>query len=563
MTFDRVTRVRRLPRAAKSALMATAAALAIGNAAALAQNQGSGPGAPLKFRNSYFGYGLAVGPRVTYTDNISLAPDGLRDGEFAAGVSTDASAIYSNNRFTGIFDGTLDVSYLTDQSEIVASQDIGAVGTATIADNLFYVDLGASSSRQLAGEDARFSHNVNAGRNQRVNVHDFAVSPYLNRRFGDGSAVELRYRFAQAFIESNSTNLNRTIFDRNSRTQEVVATYDSGRALDRLNVALTAYGNRTRDYGAQLLQDYEYERGTLQGDFQFGLSDRFALAGSIGYDEVDTSAPTNFISEDELSGVFWDAGFRLTPGRKTDILLKYGRRYGNDSINGYIRYDVTERIHFAANASRTFQTRALASATQYQAMQRRTLDFVENLRAGGSGDASGIVDALTRVARQRFGVQQIGLGVADNVNASLAGVFGRTTLTMAGHYRDVDYGFRQIETIGVTGGIRRAMSRRMTAYSNVFYRRADSTADLTACLADPTQFFLDPTAPGFDAAASCGAVAGFQGTNTTVGGRIGISYRVYQNVSAFGEYAHTERFSQNPGLEYGENTVTAGLQLEF
>lgn len=555
--------MRPLPRAAKTALLATAAAFAFGHATAFAQNQPAGPQAPLKFRNSYFGYGLAVGPRVTYTDNISLAPDGFRDDEFAAGVSADGSAIYSTNRFTGIIDGSLDVSYLTDQAELVASQDIGAVGTATVADNLFYVDLGASSSRQLAGEDARFSNNVNAGRNQRVNVHDFAVSPYLNRRFPDGSAVELRYRFAQAFIENNSTNLNRQIFDRNSRTQEVVATYDSGRALDRVNVALTAYGNKTRDYGAQLIQDYEYERGSLQGDVQAALSDQFALAGTIGYDEVDTTAPASFLAEDQLSGVFWNAGFRFTPGRKTDMLIKYGRRYDNDFIDGYIRYDVTERIHFAANASRTFQTRALASATQYQAMQRRTLDFVENLRAGGSGDASDIVDALTRVARQRFGVQQIGLGVANNVNATLAGAFGRTTVSMSGHYRDVDYGYREIETIGVTLGLRRAMSRRMSAYSNIFYRHVDSAADLTSCLADPTLFFLDPTVPGFDAALSCNAVIGFQGDNSTVGGRIGLSYRVYQNVSAFGEYSHTERFSQNAAQEYGENTVTAGLQLEF
>jgi len=564
MVIDREKLMRPLPRTAKNALLATAAIAFVGNAAALAQGQDVGPPAPLKFRNNYFGYGLAVGPRVTYTDNIALAPDGFRDDEFAAGVAANGSAIYSTNRFTGIIDGSLDVSYLTDQAELVANQDIGAVVTATIADNLFYVDLGASTSRQLAGEDARFSHNVNAGRNQRVNVHDFAVSPYLNRRFGDGSAVELRYRFAQAFIaNNNTTNLNQAIFDRNSRTQEVVATYDSGNVFDRLDVTLTAYGNKTRDYGSQLLQDYEYERGTLQGDLQFAVTDRFALAGTIGYDEVDTTAPATFLSEDALTGVFWSAGFRATPGRKTDILLKYGRRYDDDFINGTLRYDVTNRIRFTANAARTFQTRALSSATQYQALQRRTLDFVDSLRSGNTGDASGIIDALTRVSRQRFGAQQIGLGVSNDVNAGLAGVFGRTTLQASAHYHDTDYGFRQVETIGGVFGAQRALSRRMSAYTNVFYRRVDSTADLASCLADPALFYLDPTAPGFDVNQSCDAIVGFQGRTSTVGGRIGVSYRVYQNVSAFGEYSHTERFSQNQNLEYGENTVTAGLQLDF
>ena len=563
MMIDREKITRPLPRSAKTTLLAAAALTVVGHAAALAQSQSSGPGAPIQFRNDYFGYGLALGPRVTYTDNISLAPDGFRDDEFAAGIAADGAAIYSTNRFTGIIDGTLDVSYLTDQAELVASQDVGAVGTATISDNLFYVDIGASSSRQLAGEDARFSQNVNAGRNQRVDVHNVAASPYLNRRFADGSAAELRYRFSQSLIEGDQGNFNQEIFDRNSRTQEVVATYDSGNAFSRLDMTLTAYGNKTRDYGSSVLTDYEYEQGTLQGDFEFAVTDRFALAGTVGYDDVDTTAPASFIPEDELTGVFWNAGFRAQPGRKTDILLKYGRRYDDDFITGSLRYDISPSIRFTASAGRTFQSRATSSATQYQALQRRTLDFVESLRENGVGEAGGVVDALTRVARQRFNVQQIGLGVSNNANASLAGVFGRTTVSLSAAYNDSDYGFRQIKSYGGSLGAQRALSRRMSAYTNIFWRRLEANSDLTACIADPAQFFLDPTVPGFDPVGACNALVGFQGDNDTVGGRIGLSYRVYKNVSAFGEFGHTERFSQNPQFEYGENTVTAGLQLEF
>lgn len=562
-TTNRVRLMRPLPRFARSALFATAAAVVVCQSVALAQNQQAGPQASLQFRNDYFGYGLAVGPRVSYTDNIALAPDGLRDDEFAAGVAANGSAIYSTNRFTGIIDGSLDVSYLTNQSELVASQDVGAVGTATIADNLFYVDVGASSSRQLAGENARFTQNVNAGRNQRVNVHNVAASPYFNRRFANGSAAELRYRFSQVYIDPNQSNLANPSFSRNSRTQEVVATYDSGNAFDRLDVTLTAYGNRTRDYGAQLLQDYEYEQGTLQGDLQFALTDRFALAGTIGYDDVDTTAPATFIPEDQLTGVFWNAGFHARPGRKTDILIKYGQRYDDDFIDGTIRYDISERVTFSATAARTFQTRAQTIATQYQALQRRTLDFVEALRAGGGGDASGVVDAMTRVARQRLSAQQIGLGVSNNVNASLAGDFGRTKVGIQANYHDTDYGFRQIETIGAGLSAQRALSRRMAAYTNVFYRRVDSGADVASCIADPTLFGFDVTIPGFDAMTACDSLVGFQGRTSTVGGRVGIAYRLYKNVSAFGEYGHAQRFSPNAALEYGENSVTAGLQVEF
>lgn len=550
-------------RKISSILLATAAGVAASNAAALAQQQDTGPQAQLKFRNSYFGYGLSVGPRVSYTDNIQLAPSGFRNDEFAASIGANGSAIYSNNRFTGIIDGSLDVSYLTDQSEVVASQDVGAVGTATIADNLFYVDLAASSSRQLAGENARFSQNVNAGRNQRVNVHNVAVSPYFNRRFPNGSAAELRYRFSQVFLDGNSANPFSANFDGNSRTQEVVATYNTGNAFDRLSVGVTAYGNKTRDYGSAVLQDIEYEQGTVLGDVQFALTERFAVTGAAGYDEVDTTAPATFLSEDELTGVFWRAGFRAQPGRKTDVRLEYGRRYDDDFVNATVSYDLSSRVSFTLSADRSFQTRSQSSATQFEALQRRTLDFVESLRNGEPGDASGVIDALTRVSRNRVGSQQIGLGVSNNARAQLTGDFGRTTLAAYANYQDTDYGFREIETYGAGLSAQRAISRRMSGYVNAFYRHVDSTSNLTSCLLDPALFGFDTTIPGFDGTLACGSLVNFDGSTNTLGGRLGVAYRVYKNVSAFGEYAHTQRFSPNAALEYSENSVTAGVQLEF
>lgn len=556
-----------LPRAARKALLAASSLVVVGHAAALAQYQASGPVAPLKFRNDYFGYGLAVGPRVTYTDNIFLAPDGFRDDEFAGGVAVNGSAIYSNKRFSGIIDGTLDGSYLTDQAEFVVSQDVSGVGTFTVTDNLFYVDVGASSTRQLAGEDARFSQNVNAGRNQRVNVHNFALSPYLNRRFANGSAAEIRYRFGQVFIDPNTSNSNpnnvNSGISREARTQEVVATYDSGNALSRVDAKLTAYGNKTHEDNAGFFGDYEYKQGTLQGDFQVSLTDRFALAGTVGYDDVNTTAPATFFPEDRLNGVFWNAGFRAKPGPKTDILLKYGRRYDGEFINGNLSYDISSRLRFHATADRTFTSSSASSATRYQAMQRQTLDFVDRLRAGGTSDPTGVLDALTRVSRQRWGSQQIGLGVANDVTAGLSGSYGRTSFGLYGNYHDVDYGFRQLETIGAGISAQRSISRKMSGYANIFYRRINGTADITGCIADPASYGFDVTVPGFSAGQACTSLVGFQGDFNTVGGRVGVAYRLYQNVSAFTEYGHTERFSQTPSQEYGEHTVSAGLQLEF
>ena len=191
MTFDKDQFFKPLPRRWKAALLATSASVACLGAIANAQSNTTGPQANLKFRNDYFGYGLSVGPRVTYTDNIGLQPSPFKNDEIAVSIGSNGSAIYATDRLAAIFDGSLDVSYLVDDGSLVASQDVGGVATATVSDNLFYVDVAASSSRQLAGENARFSRNINAGRNQRINVHNFSVSPYLNHQFADGSAAAI------------------------------------------------------------------------------------------------------------------------------------------------------------------------------------------------------------------------------------------------------------------------------------------------------------------------------------------------------------------------------------
>lgn len=552
-----------LPRRAKAALLATSAVFAvIGAASAVAQEQDTGPQAQLRFRNDYFGYGLSVGPRATYTDNINLSPDLNKEDEVALSAAANGSAIYSTNRVTAIIDGSLDVSYLLDASDIVASQDVGAVGTITLAENLFFIDAAGSTSRQLAGDNARFSRNINAGRDQRVNVHNLALSPYLNRRFNDGSAVELRYRINQVFIEDGAGAGQ--LFNNDSRTQEAIASYQTGERFDRVEVALTAYGNKTREYGSSALSDFDFRQATGLAEMQFALTERFALSGAIGYDEVDSTAPAQFIPAERLSGLFWRAGFRARPGRRTDIRLEYGERYDDDFIDANLSYALSNRLNFSASAGRSFRTRAQAVSTQFEALQRRTLDFVERLREGEVGDAEEIVDALTRANRQRFSAQNIGFGIANEANARLTALFGtRSSANVYGFYSDTDFSYRAITLYGGGVGATHQLSRRLSAFGDIFYRNVDSTIDPASCLADPRLFGLDVTLVGFDPVFECNRLVEQNGVTDTIGGRFGASYRLARNASVFGEYSHTERFSENAILEYGENTFTAGLQVEF
>ena len=566
-----MTRSTKTTRTLRTGALGAAAATALTGAAGAQSFNDQEVSAPLKFRSNYFGYAASVSPRVTYTDNINLNPDPFEEGEFIASTVFNGAAIYSTKRLTAIVDGDLDFSWLTDQGEVVVNQDIAGTATATVVDNLAYVDISGSTSRQLAGENARFSSNINAARNQRRNVHSYSISPYLNRQFPNDGAAELRYRYSDVFVDDGDRTSDelRTFFN-DSTTHEALATYRSGDLFDRAKFILTAYGNRTEEEGAPtdvagefIIPDYTYEQGSLSASGEYALSERFALVGTVGYDEVDTDAPDQFLNGEDLSGVFWRAGFRARPGRKTDVRIEYGRRYDDDFIDANLSYQISNTLRFDARAGRTFRTRAQTVTSQYRNANRRTLEFADSLRRNNEGlSPRGVVDAANLVRGGFNNAQVVGLGVSNNAYAGLGGIFGRTQVTAYANYDDTDFGYRQTETIGGGVGLRHQFSRRLTGYTDVFYRYADTSVDLATCLATP-QFF------GFDGTSAtpvgelCAQFVAVNGKTNTVGGRIGASYRVVKNVSAFGEFSRTERFSDAPLLEYSENVVSAGLILDF
>ncbi|MEO0399757.1 MAG: hypothetical protein AAF224_10115 [Pseudomonadota bacterium] len=543
---------------------ACAAALLVGEGAIVGAHAQSTtqPQAPLSFKTDYFGYSASVSPRVGYTDNINLGRDGTEQDEFIASTVFTANAIYSAPRFTGLMSADVDLSYLTEQADFNVNQRVAGAGTFTVSENLAYFDVSGSTSRQLVGDNARFSQNLNAARDQRTNVHSFSLSPYLNRRFEDKSAAELRYRFSQVFVgDQNNAVLAGLLND--SRAHEVTASYNTGEKLDRLTIGVTAYGARTEEYGSADGLEFDFEQGTLLGEVEYEITPRFSLTGAVGVDEIRSDAPETLIPTEDLSGLFWRSGFRYRPGRKTDIRLEYGRRYDDDFVNGFISYDISRQFRFQARASRDFITRAQAVNSQFGITQRSILDFADQLREGDPRSPEGVIAAANRLNARIDNAQTIGVGASNSAAASLIGLLGRTQFNATVNYNDDEFGFRDIETIGGSLSVERQVSRQLTGYASAFYRFADTEVDFDLCLANPGFFGFDTTEPTFETFASCASFAAVNGETNTVGGRIGARYQLYRNLAVFGEYFHTTRFSEQPLLEYEENLFQAGLTLDF
>ncbi len=543
--------------------------VAVVGTAAIAQVGDFNDDPPLRMTTDYFGYSAGVSAQVGYSDNINLAPDGFEEDEFIVSSAFTAGAIFSKPRITGVILGDLDFSYLTEQDDFVINQDIGLASTFEAVEDWLYLDVAGQTSRQLLGDNARFSGNLNAARGQRANVHSYTVSPYVYREMPSQSAVELRYRFSQTLIDDGDSDANPSGRDllNNSRSHEAVASFETGNLFQRVRFRTGLYGNRTIEDGSDIFDRFEYQQGAVFAEAQLALNQRFSLSGAVGYDEVETSgAASMFFNDDDLSGVFWRAGFTATPNRRSNVRIEYGQRYGDDFVDASINYQISPRFTFAAGANRSFQTRSEANSDYFQDVQRNVLDFADRLREGDELSARDVVERANRFA-DGFGFgntsQTIGLGTTDSAFAGLYGNYDRTQVSATGFYYDTDFGFRENTTYGGSLNLDRQLTRRLTGYGGIAFRRVDTSVDQASCEAGPEFFGIDTSVPMFDAVAACTALVAVNGVTNTLIGSIGASYSLYENVSLFAEYAHTERFSEVDALEYDENSVVAGLTLEF
>ena len=552
---------RRASRAFKAALISSAACAVAFSALA----DVGAPSPPLRMKSDYFGYAAAMSPRVGYSDNINLLPDSLKDDSFSISNLFSGAAIYSSKRFTGLLSGDLDVSYISNGQDFVVNQRVGAASTFTVFENAFYIDMAGSSSRQLLGENARFSQNLNAARSQRADVHTVSASPYLFHEFADQSSAQLRFRYSKVFIDDDNAGANPFSgnFLNDSQTEEVLGAYDSGHAFDRFRFTGTIFGNKTIEDGSVVFPRIESRQRYVSSEMQYALTSNFGLSGAVGYDDIETDITPSFFDDDELSGVFWRAGFYAQPGPRTRLRAEYGRRFDDDFVDASLSYKLSSRYTFSAGASQAFETRSQSFGSQFFERQRTTLEFADRLREGAEMSPNAVIAAANRYSDIGIFAQTTGIGVSKSAYANLNGAYDRMEISAKANYQDTDYGFRQIEAFTGLLNARRQLSRRVTAYGGMFYRWSDTTIDQATCQISPFIFGFDVNAPMFDPVAACLSFALQNGETNTVGGRIGAAYRIYENVSAFAEYAYTTRFADSPTLEYSENAVVGGFTLEF
>jgi len=474
---------------------------------------------------------------VTFSDNINLEADGFEEEEFVGTVTVGATLTAQNERLSGQLDGNVSYdTFFNDTNDDGVRANVSTNWSAAVIPNLFYVDVAGGVSESFVTSD-RFSGNAVANSDDRITSFFGLVSPSVRRNLGGWANAELRYTARGQY------------FDEDDFDGGISQTFSAG---------LTSDPRKFRRFGWQAATEYEIftpedddrdddiERWTSYASVDVPVSRTLAVTGTVGYDFFSED-----IADDDLSGLFGNAGLRWQPTTRFAARAFGGYRYDGFDYGAEANYALRQNVVAGLQARRGVQFTNFAlgdSATAIPSQigtDGRVTSFVS---ANGPGSTTNIQDALAvdnfTGATGAFGDinsnNQDDDGIVDTVQAYIAGTTGRTSWNASVQAADYDYGsaFGADETIlSASAGASRELTSRLAVNAGVGFSLVDfDAADGTAL--DTSDF-------------------------ETLSIGVGLDYQLTEIVNVFGRYTYTERFADQPSDEYSENAAVIGVSASF
>ncbi|MEO5374834.1 MAG: TIGR03016 family PEP-CTERM system-associated outer membrane protein [Alphaproteobacteria bacterium] len=449
--------------------------------------------------------------RENFTDNVRGVSGAARESDFLTTVMAGIAARDRGAR------ASVDLSYDIALDRYVEAQDLDGIrhrllglGVLDVVPDALFLDLrGAVSQQPLRrrGGDTAIERRL---ADNQTRVINYAVSPYYRHAFGTFAEAMARYRYNQVMF----TDTRRADGDeapRDARIHDASLMARSGPEFTRFlwdvaaeKVHTDIEGGRSRD------------ETVIQGSREYRVNRMLSILGGIGYEDITDSGPTP-----DVRGLVWHVGTRLTPGPRTELLLRYGRRFGGQHWTGEVRHRIGPHLSFQGGYRVT-----LASQQQILADRLNDLDAerepAADLRTGLVADpnAAGL-DLVEATLRQK------------TLAGTLTGDYLRTRFTVGG-FRTVrerlDGGARDV-VVGVETGASRDLTEHLT---------------LTVAL-------------GWSHTPETRAVAG---RDTTWDAGASLAWRLSPGLTAGIGYDH-RRVDREHAPSFGENVIMARIRKEF
>jgi uncharacterized protein (PEP-CTERM system associated) len=442
-----------------------------------------------------------------------------------------------------------------------------ATATLRVADNLFYVDGSLIAQEQTLGRSNFLVQEGIGQTNEEIILGGGSLSPYFYREFAYGGVMELRYRTTgvvvlderldgrgAAFFE-NVTGNDDPQYTNDSYSNEVIAEFSSGALLDRLSFNVGAFGRTITEKGSDVLDEVDFEQASTSFDVEYGLNRSLSVTAGVGYDEVElneeAAGANSGLEEEELGGVFWRAGFRYAPSRRTRLSLSVGERYNGTLVEGNLSHRPTERLTIDMSASRTLSSGTQDFAATVIGSQSQAFSTLNQLAESQRSSSRRFLERAVDFEAQGYRTAasgQFGINARDRYTAGLRGNFDRTNLSVEYAFSEADFGDFENRDHALDLRARRLLSRRATLDARARFRRDEGL-----------NVFLLPDEVGQDERKANSQVYS-----------LGLDYAVGRQLSAYGELRHvtSERENDEFGedgtqFDFEENAVTLGVRWSF
>lgn len=249
--------------------------------------------------------------RETYSDNLGLRSDADAHGGFISEASPSVLINTNGPRLTLNAEAGLRM-YAYSQGDTNNLQNserrYNANARAMLVDQLFYVDAGASGSRQAVSAFGPVSSN-NYSSTNNTDIRTWRISPYVQHRFG--STADLTARYQRDSVSTGVTGYG------NSTASTRSVDLNSGRAFTAVGGSLSYYQQDLKDGVAG-----ESSSENVTAGLRWSVIRRLSLTANVGYDKYEYP-----VLNERTQGRSWLAGFIWTPSTRTRVQASFGRRY--------------------------------------------------------------------------------------------------------------------------------------------------------------------------------------------------------------------------------------------
>jgi len=476
---------------------------------------------------------------VTFSDNINLESDGFEEDELVGTATVGATITAQNERLSGQLDGSISYdTFFNNTNDDGIRANVSTNWSAAVVPNLFYVDVAGGVAETFITSD-RFSGNAVANSDDRLRSFFGLISPSIRKNIGGWANTELRYTARGEYVDDDE--------------------FDGG-ISHTLSAGITGDPRKFRRFGWQAATEYEIfspqdddrgedlERWTSYASVDVPVSRTLAVTGTVGYDFFNED-----VADDDVSGLFGNAGLRWQPTTRFAARAFGGYRYDGVDYGAEVNYALRENVVAGLQARRGVQFSNFSlgdTATAIPSTFGADGSVTSFESAVGQGTTTNIQDALAFDNRNpnaglaRFGDinsnNQDDDGIVDTVRAYVSGTTGRTSWNANVQAAQYDYG------------------SALGADETIISASADVSRELTSRLA--VNAGVGFSSVNFDeAAGTATTVSDFE----TLSLGVGLDYQLTEIVNVFGRYTYTERFADQSVDEFNENAVVIGVNASF